>query len=183
MTSQVHVVWKDPEGVGWKKTTLAGSLNHARRSRRDLIGAEDRFVHVGRNRARAIHEVEGRVQHVRQVWVSQRRRILRRGRRGSLTNLVSWRCPGIFASPPLALPDACWPRSMLSRNNRPQYCPFKVEADALPPQPRLLTISVQHIFGSTISVLYFCSSDAKFQQSASCRVFGPLEHVASALSQ
>ena len=50
-------------------------------------------------RARALHEVEDFLQHcrlyLRLVLGSQRRRILRRGRRGSLAELASWRCLGV----------------------------------------------------------------------------------------
>ena len=64
------------------------------------------------DRARALHEVEDRLQlgrlDLRLVLMSQQSRILRRGRRSSLTKLASWRCLGLCASPPLALSVASW---------------------------------------------------------------------------
>ena len=69
-----------------------GSGNHARRLRRVSIGDED-FAHAGLDRARALREVVDFLQHgrlyLRLVLGSPRRRILRRGRRGSLTKLAS----------------------------------------------------------------------------------------------
>ena len=82
---------------------------------------------MGIDRARALRAVDGFLP----AWSSaspsgfgsQRRRVLRRGRRGSLTQLASWRCPGLCASSPLALPVANW-RPGGCRNGSSQNCRF-----------------------------------------------------------
>ena len=90
------------------KPALAGSGNHACRLRRVSIDDQD-FVHVGLDRARALHQVEDRLQHGRLylllVWGSQRHRFLRRGCRSSLTKLSSWKC--LEVSRPLRSASSC----------------------------------------------------------------------------
>ena len=126
------MVWKDPERDSGKKATWRNRIQDSatqpstcvrkkKRRRRSLCKAagtvllapaESRQViktsnPVRLDRARAFHEVEDRLQlgrlYLRLVLMSQQGRILRRGRRGSLTKLASWRCLGLCASPPLAL--------------------------------------------------------------------------------
>ena len=107
-----------------------------------VASVESRFVHVGLDCARALREVEDRLQHgrlhLRLVW----------GPNGAASSVVvaeargrSWRAGGVSAFA-LRLFLRCQLSTggpALIRKNRSQNCLFGVQADALPPRaPRRL---------------------------------------------